>query len=207
MGKTTAVHKIIEKDNSFELVRSVTSREKRGDTFDSEYIYVTRDEFLSLIPSGGVLEYTEYSGNLYGTPRSEIERISREGKIPLLILDLNGVRSISKAYGVSVCALYIYDDLSVMESRLYERYLAKNPSSEDVKRYEGRTKQNVTDYTSIGEYEPYIFSFIKSCDIEGTAKAILDTFENFLKGENKDEPSAKKIAEELKNMAREKLNT
>ena len=201
VGKTTAVHKIIEKDNRFELVRSITSRAKRGDSFDSEYIYVTRDEFLDLIPSGGVLEYTEYSGNLYGTPRSEIERISGEGKVPLLILDLNGVRSFRQAEGISSCTVYIYDELCVMESRLRERYLSGTPSDEDHKRYNSRMKQNVTDYLSIGEYEPYLYSFVKSSDIDGTAESVLSVFESFLKKSPKDEKLSKQIAELLIAMA------
>ena len=99
VGKTTVGTLLVE-SGKFELVRSVTTREMRGDAFGSEYIYLTRDEFLKLVSDGGVLEYTEYAGNLYGTPRSEIERIVGEGKTPLLILDLNGVKSLSAAEGV-----------------------------------------------------------------------------------------------------------
>ena len=60
VGKTTIVHEIMKKGNiPFELVRSATTRPMRGDGFDSEYIYVSREEFSMLVECGGVLEYTE----------------------------------------------------------------------------------------------------------------------------------------------------
>ena len=83
VGKTTVGTLLVE-SGKFELVRSATTREKRDDAFGSEYIYLTRNEFLKLVSDGGVLEHTEYAGHLYGTPRSEIERISGEGRTPLI---------------------------------------------------------------------------------------------------------------------------
>ena len=87
VGKTTVAHRMLELDSRFEFVRSVTTRPCRADQFDNEYIYITEEEFRHLINTDGVLEYTIYAGNYYGTPRSEIDRIISEGKIPLLILD------------------------------------------------------------------------------------------------------------------------
>ena len=84
-GKTTVMNELVGSDYGFELVRSATTREKRGDGNDGEYIYLSKDEFSGQIKAGKMLEFTEYGGNLYGTPHSEIERIVKEDKIPLLI--------------------------------------------------------------------------------------------------------------------------
>ena len=115
VGKTTVAYSLINKDPRFEFVRSVTTRASRGDAYDNEYIYITVDEFRSLISNGGVLEHTEYAGNYYGTPRAEVERIISEGKIPLLVLDINGVGSLVRnAAGLSPCGVYVWDRLDVI---------------------------------------------------------------------------------------------
>ena len=82
VGKTTVANLILEKCD-FSLVRSATTRPPREDGNYDEYLYLTREEFLSRVENGEMLEFTEYGDRLYGTPKSEIERIVSEGKIPL----------------------------------------------------------------------------------------------------------------------------
>ena len=94
VGKTTVMKALMSKYEGFDYIRSATTRAPRGDGYDSEYIYLSINDFSSLIKNGGVLEYTEYGGNFYGTPSSEIERIFEDGKIPMLILDINGVKTL-----------------------------------------------------------------------------------------------------------------
>ena len=149
VGKTTIAHAILKLDPRVEFVRSVTTRAKRGDAFDDEYLYITREEFLSLIPVGGVLEHTEYAGSLYGTPRSEVERITGEGRIPLLVLDTTGVESISRFDDIATCGVYVYDDINVMEERLYARFLGASPTTEGLRKFASRKEQNVADYKRI----------------------------------------------------------
>ena len=72
VGKTTVMSELIRRGPEFEFIRSATTRSPRGDGHDDEYIYLTVDEFRARISTGGMLEYTEYGGNLYGTPASEI---------------------------------------------------------------------------------------------------------------------------------------
>ena len=92
-GKTTVADKLIEKLGTFEMSRSATTREKRGDGRDNEYIYLQKDEFLTAMADGDILESTEYSGNYYGTRKCELERIWDMNKNPILVLDYNGVKS------------------------------------------------------------------------------------------------------------------
>ena len=65
VGKTTVANRVVERSPSFEFVRSATTRAPRGDGNDSEYLYLTREEFLGRVNSGKMLEYMEYGGNLY----------------------------------------------------------------------------------------------------------------------------------------------
>ena len=88
-GKTTIAQRICKNNEIFEMSRSVTSREPRGDGKEYEYIYVTRDEFERRQHLGDMIEFTEYAGTLYGTAKSELERISALSKNPVLVLDYN----------------------------------------------------------------------------------------------------------------------
>ena len=193
-------HRLIE-SGKFEVVRSVTTREKRGDAFDAEYIYATRAEFESLISSGGVLEHTEYAGCLYGTPRSEIERIAEAGKMPLLILDLIGVRSISAADGVNPCAVYLWDNLFVMEKRLYDRYIGDSPSVEGLKKYLSRKNQNISDYLDIENFALNFFAFVKGGTVEESAEAIENALRDFLDGKKPDSEKNLSTAREMREFA------
>ena len=84
-GKTAVTNLIAQRDPRFTFLRSATTRAKRGDGNDGEYIYLSRDEFLSLEKSGGFVESTEYNGELYGTTVEEVKRAAAEEKIPLLV--------------------------------------------------------------------------------------------------------------------------
>jgi guanylate kinase len=199
VGKTTVAHRMLELDSRFEFVRSVTTRPCRADQFDNEYIYITEEEFRRLIDTAGVLEHTIYAGNYYGTPRSEIDRITSEGKIPLLILDINGVESLSKNKGdISPCGVYIYDDIDVMSERLYERY-KDNLDADNQRRLDSRRRQNVVDYSEMPDHEPYFYAFIRNCSsVDCCAEKVCSVFADFCNGIAKNHDEMTALAAELK---------
>ena len=185
-GKTTVANELLRQSSDFELVRSVTSRPPRGDGNDGEYIYITREEFTKGIESSDVLEYTEYAGELYGTPRSEIDRITKEGRVPLLILDIKGVKALVNTPDVSACAVYVYDDIRVVDQRLYDRYLGANPSADGLIKYVNRKEQNNADYLAAPEFSKDFYSFVKNTAPAECADAVKAVFSAFTKGEKRD---------------------
>lgn len=207
IGKTTVAYKMIERDARYEFVRSVTTRPSRGDAFDAEYIYITVDEFRELIANGGVLEHTEYAGNFYGTPRSEVKRILSEGKIPLLVLDINGVESIERAKGdLNPCGVYVYDELNVMEERLYARFLGDNPTPEGLAKFVSRKEKNIQDFLAMPEHCAAFFAFIHNNDtVDSATDKVVDTFTAFRNGAERDGESMERIAAELSASAQEKI--
>ena len=199
VGKTTVAHRMLELDDRYEFVRSVTTRPCRGDQFNSEYIYISEDEFRHLIATAGVLEHTEYAGSFYGTPRSEIDRITSEGKIPLLILDINGVASLSANKGdINPCGIYIYDDINVMEERLKARYADDMDNPETQRRFDSRRMQNIIDYSTMPERESVFYSFIRNCSsVDCCAEQIGGIFAEFCNGVEKDAGANSALAVEL----------
>jgi guanylate kinase len=199
-GKTTVMQKMMDTtDNLFYFSRSATTRKPRGDAFDNEYIYLTEEEFVGRIERGEMLEHTYHSGNYYGTPLSEMEYAFANGKIPLLILDMNGIESL-KSHGndFETLGVYVYEDLDVLERRLFDRELSRGENEAGRSRYEKRIAQNRDDYLSLPARQTIFDFIIKNDTVEGTAAAILD----FLFGKvTMDKDEIRALTEKIKESA------
>ena len=184
VGKTTVANELVRSYGYFSFIRSLTTRPPRGDGNDDEYLYTTREGFLREIECGGVLEHTEYDGTLYGTPRSEIERIFNEGKIPLLVLDINGARSLTERGGdFSTCALYLTEDEAVLKERLEKRYLSGD--CKDIERYQSRMARNAWERENLSTLSQLFFRTVPGESTpELTAKSVLSIFREFTENDD-----------------------
>ena len=151
-GKTTVADGLIASLGNLEMSRSATTREKRGDGRDNEYIYLQKDEFLQSVANGDMLEHTEYGGNYYGTRKSEFERIWDMNKNPILVLDYYGVESLKKRLDMPVFAIYVYTSLAEAEQRLLKRDAESTPSAKQKETLVKRVRNNVDDYMKLSEY-------------------------------------------------------
>ena len=197
VGKTTVANRVVEKMPSFEFVRSATTRAPRGDGNDSEYLYLTREEFLSRVESGKMLEYMEYGGNLYGTPASEVERIHSEGKTPLLVLDIEGAKSLRKGnFGFRSVILYVYEELSVINGRLSARTGA---TAESVAR---RCELNKRDYLSMPEISHLFDDFLRNETVDAAADEVTAIFSAVCAGAARPDAKISEIADRLYSSAK-----
>jgi guanylate kinase len=98
----------VGKDSVIELIRarapwvwlsvSVTTRRMRPYEVDGvHYYFVERLEFERMIAAGELLEWAEFAGNLYGTPRAAVTERLRAGQPVLLKIDLQGARQVREA--------------------------------------------------------------------------------------------------------------
>ncbi len=120
-GKGTVnAHLIATGDYCFSV--SATTRAPRpGEVDGVNYHYITKDEFKSRIESGDMLEYTEYCGNYYGTPKKEAEAVLASGKNLLLEIEVEGARNVKAKYPEAVLVLLLPPSHSVQEQRLRSR--------------------------------------------------------------------------------------
>jgi guanylate kinase len=125
---------------------------------------------------------------MYGTPNAELDRAFSEGKTPLLVIDLNGVKSLALHPKYSACNLYIYTDIDVIEKRLSDRYFVENPKPDSELNYNKRTAQNIKDWRDLSEYGRYIHAFVENnTTVAECCERVLDTFANYADGEECDE--------------------
>ena len=205
-GKTSVAAEILSKNPEYKLIRSATTRAPRGDAHDGEYLYYTEEEFKDLISRGELLEYMKYGDNFYGTPHSEIELAFSEGKTPLLILDLQGVKSLrEKSFDFSVFVFYIYEDINVIEKRLYEREFKAGTSIEAFEGFLKRKQANIRDYLLLPSLADKFDAFIKNTELPLAVDSVLTRHRALSLGEEKNAEENAKIAEELALSAKPKL--
>ncbi len=122
-GKGTVVSLLREMIPSLGFSVSATTRAPRpGEVDGVNYYYITRDRFNELLENGEVLEHTEYCGNLYGTLKSEAERVLSEGRDIILEIEVEGALQVKKLMPEeTVTVMLIAPDKVELERRLRGR--------------------------------------------------------------------------------------
>ena len=130
-GKDTVVQHLIEEHPEIEVSVSLTSRDKRpGEREGINYYYVSTEEFKRRIEAGDVLEYTNYCGNYYGTPKSEVDRRIEKGINVVLIIEVEGAANIKRIYPDAKLVFVRPPSFEELERRLRGR---KTESEEKIK--------------------------------------------------------------------------
>lgn len=98
VGKSTVVAHLRKAHPEIWLSVSATTRAPRpGERHGVQYYFVDDEEFDKLIANGELLEWAEFAGHRYGTPRRAVETRLRAGESVLLEIDLQGARLVRRA--------------------------------------------------------------------------------------------------------------
>jgi guanylate kinase len=120
-GKGTLIKGLVERIPELEVAVSATTRAQRpGEVDGREYWFLSDAEFERRVRAGEFLEHVPYVSGRYGTLRSEMDRIAREGRICVLELELEGALTVQDDVEGSV-TLFIAADVHELERRLSER--------------------------------------------------------------------------------------
>lgn len=101
---------------------SMTTRPIRPDETDGkDYYFVDEAYFRRQIDCGNMLEYTNYNGNFYGTPRTAVDEWLRQGETVVLKIEVEGGENIRRIYPDSVGIFLVPPSLRVLQDRLLSR--------------------------------------------------------------------------------------
>jgi guanylate kinase len=117
VGKSTIVEALIKRDARLWLSRSWTTRVQRPGESDDAYHFVSRADFERRISESGFLEWTEFLGNLYGTPTPE----APEGRDIVLEIEVDGAQQVKKRYPEAILIFVLPPSREEQESRLHAR--------------------------------------------------------------------------------------
>jgi len=121
-GKTTAVDRLVEIVPDLEKSRSFTSRAVRpGERDGVDYNYISRAAFQQMIDRDEFLEWADVFGNLYGTGRRETESRLAAGTDLVLVIDVQGARTVRRDVPGTIGIFVLPPSLSVLERRLRSR--------------------------------------------------------------------------------------
>ena len=122
-GKGTIMkHLLKNHKDEYNLSISATSRDKRtGEKDGREYFFKTRNEFENMIQNNELLEYTEFNGNYYGTPRTYVEELINQGKDVILEIEIDGALQVKKLYPESLLLFVTPPDATSLKERLVGR--------------------------------------------------------------------------------------
>ena len=122
VGKDSVIELIRARSPWIKLSVSVTTRKMRDYETDGEhYHFVTRSEFQRLIDGGQLLEWAEFAGNLYGTPRAQVEGWLAQGRPVLLKIDLQGARQVRAAMADAQLVFLAPPSIEELKRRLVGR--------------------------------------------------------------------------------------
>lgn len=123
-GKTTIVHHLLKQFPMLEFSVSATSRAVRGDEQHGvDYYFLSEDEFRARVAAEEFVEWEEvYPGQMYGTLKSEVERIWRKGHHVIFDVDVIGGMNLKKQYGDRALSVFVEPpSMEVLEQRLRHR--------------------------------------------------------------------------------------
>jgi guanylate kinase len=132
VGKGTLIRALFDRIPSLELSVSATTREPRPGEHDGvAYHFLSRDEFDRRVAAGEFVEWAEYSGNRYGTLRSELERRLDHGVPVVLEIELQGARQVREKMPEAIQVFIAPPSEETLRTRLIGR---GTDTAEQVKR-------------------------------------------------------------------------
>ena len=185
-GKGTVIAELLKREKNLWLSVSTTSRPQRtNDIPGVTYNFVTKEDFEEKIKEDYFLEYTEYVGNYYGTPKGPIKEKLEQGIDVILEIEIEGASNIKKLLPESIFIFIMPPSIKTLVKRLKKR----NTDSNDklMERFHKTYKEinEVTKYNyvvindDLEETVDKVASIIKAekCSVNRIEEVYLDTKE------------------------------
>jgi guanylate kinase len=202
-GKTTIAKMLLQGREDLGYSVSATTRPKRpGERDGVDYHFLARDEFVRRRDNGEFLEWATYGGELYGTLKSEIERIFAEGRHAVLDVEIEGARQIRKNFSNSLLLFVLPPSADALVQRLIGR------KTEDPALVRERIIRAADELNAVAEYDYAILNedlvvavaqVAAILEAESWRVSRQDTIPDFIEGLRRDVvKAAEKIGRDVK---------
>lgn len=149
-GKTTIARLLLDRRSDVGYSVSCTTRPPRpGEQDGRDYHFVAEDEFVRRQARGDFAESAEVHGNLYGTLRSEVDRVLGSGRHVVMDIDVQGARQFVKAYPESVLVFLLPPSADVLIQRLTKR------NTDHIDHVQRRLMEARNELSAVRDY-PYV---------------------------------------------------
>ncbi len=102
-------------------IQKYTTRSPRIGEGNEEFQFVSPETFTQKILDQALIEHNVFNGHAYGVPRQPIDEALQKGKIPVVIVEANGVAALRRAYPQQTLAIFLTAPLTALRQRLLAR--------------------------------------------------------------------------------------
>lgn len=122
VGKGTVLAELLKRSDDYAYSVSATTRAPRQGEIDGKnYFFKTRGEFEKMIENDELLEYAEYNGNYYGTPKKFVGELTARGKNVILEIEVQGAMKVKARCPEAVMIFIAPESKEILRERLYGR--------------------------------------------------------------------------------------
>lgn len=187
-GKGTLMKRLVEEYDSYALSISATTRKPRaGEEDGREYFFLSREQFEKKIADNALIEYAEYCGNYYGTPRDYVESELAKGRNVILEIEIQGALKIRKQYPDALLLFVSTPSAGELRRRLSSR----GTETEEV--IDKRLRRAAKEAEGIEEYD-YI---VINDDLETCVKELHEIIDAARHAPERNEEFIEKMRREL----------
>ncbi|MGI5895643.1 MAG: guanylate kinase [Oscillospiraceae bacterium] len=148
-GKGTVLGQLLKNDpNVFYSVSATTRSPREGEVDGVNYYFLSKQEFERKIAEDGMLEYANYVGNYYGTPKQAVEEQCAAGHDVLLEIEVQGAMQVREKRPDAVFVFIAPPSMKELERRLVDR----QTESEEVIRSRLKTAETELRFASKYDY-------------------------------------------------------
>lgn len=193
-GKGTLMKELLKKyPDDYALSISATSRKPReGEQEGVEYFFKTREEFEKMIEGEELVEYAQYVGNYYGTPKAYVEEQLEAGKDVILEIEIQGALKIKEKFPQTVLMFVTPPSAEELKNRLVKR------GTEDMETIERRLSRAVEEAEGIEAYDYLVVNDILELCVEEMHQIISNEHTRI----SRNLPAIEQMREELKGFSK-----
>ena len=170
-GKGTVNAELVKMGDFVYSVSATTRAPRPGEVDGVNYHFITEEEFRARLDEGGMLEYTQYCGNFYGTPKKEAEEVLDSGRHLILEIEVDGAMQVKKRYPEAILIMLLPPSYEVQEQRLRGR------ATETEEKILARLEQTKFEVRRLPEYDYVVYNR------DGGALACAEEIKNIVRAE------------------------
>lgn len=122
VGKGTLLRSVLADHPEIYLSISATTRKPRaGEVEGQHYYFMDADGFQDLVNRNELLEWAEFAGNCYGTPRQAVQDKVDQGKLVILEIELEGARQVRETFPEAYQIFVLPPSIGELETRIRQR--------------------------------------------------------------------------------------
>ncbi len=128
-GKTSIVSRLLEDGKLSRVITATTRAPRKGEKNGKDYHFWSEKQFENAVKKDEMAEWAKVHVNYYGIPKSSLDKLIKRGKHPVLVIDVQGAKTVKKIYKNAVSIFITPPSFAELKKRI----AARNDGTTDVK--------------------------------------------------------------------------